>query len=181
MNKSKLATLVLLPLSIALLSGCHSLKKTDSSAASTPAAAPMATAPAEAPAAPVAVVTPKPPVMEDVTISSTPSGATVVINGSEVGTTPLIATVDRAKSYTLTVKQAGYDLNSRVLKSRWTLFGGIRMPMEVAVKLASTKDPVKSLESAVASLDKQLKASAIDGAQYKQQLAEAARFYSQSK
>jgi len=182
MNISKLATLTLIPLSIALLSGCHSMKKADSSASSPAAPAPMALAPAVAPIAVVPVTfAPKAPVMEDVKVTSTPSGATVVINGSEVGVTPLVATVDRAKSYILTVKQSGYDLDTRILKAHWTLFHGTRMPAEVAVKLTSTVNAANSLETTMSSLDHQLKSKNIDITQHNEQLAEAARFYSQSK
>lgn len=49
---------------------------------------------------------------QEVTISSTPPGATVVVDGVAIDTTPAVAAVSRTRSHTLRVERAGYAAES---------------------------------------------------------------------
>jgi len=184
MNISKLATFTLFPLTLALLSGCALKKKTADSASVPAAASPMAAEPAKAPA---------PPVLQDVTIRSTPSGAKVLIDGSDVGVTPLVAQLNVAAHYDLAFLLPGYLVSSQTVQARafptsigvgkagLTSTGKATMPSDVRVSLSVDRDPAKALASAIVTLDSQLSRGQITPAIYKLKIAEVTRFYSQGK
>jgi hypothetical protein len=198
MNISKLTTLTLLPLTLALSAGCSHLKTSDPrSAAPAPmAAAPASTAapaPVEAPA-PTPVKTPKPPVWQDVTIRSIPSGATVVIDGQPVGTTPLSAKLELGTSYNLELLLPGYLISSQSVHAVSSNGGGISLgkaglvayhpvafPGELRIFLSLDQNPLKALENAISTLDSQLERNKITPDAYQEKVAEVTRFYSQGK
>ncbi len=186
MKLTKYAIYTLFPLTLALFSGCALKKK--SADATAPAAA-AAETPASKPAR-----EPAPPVFQDVTIRSVPSGARVLLDGAEVGVTPLMAKLNIASRYDLTLLLPNYLANTRTIQKSGVVAGGISLgktglsshaapglPSEVKVSLSVDKDPVKGLSSAIKALDSQLKAGQITPAIYKAKLAEVTRFYSASK
>ncbi|HVY71573.1 MAG TPA: PEGA domain-containing protein [Verrucomicrobiae bacterium] len=203
MNTSKLAGLTLLSISLALASGCSTVKKSSAAKpeaapadAAAPAPAVAAAAPEEAKpeAKPAAPAKPKAPVLKDVIIRSTPAGATVLINGQDVGVTPLVATqLDRAKRYDVSLMLPGYLIANTTIrsvahvvagpagKSSMASFSPAALPNEVHVALKTDKDPYKALTAAIVDLDSQLKKGQITPIQYKEKSAEVARFYGQAK
>lgn len=195
MKTTKYVAYALLPLTLALLPGCALKKKSADSAAAKDAAAPMAAtpAPAEAPA-PAPAKAPAPPVLQDVTIRSVPSGARVLIDGMEVGVTPLMAKLDVAAHYDVTLLLPNYLAASRTIQKTGVISGGLSLgktglsshassalPAEVRVSLSIDKDPVKGLTSAIKALDSDLRSGRITPAIYKAKLAELTRFYSGSR
>ncbi len=184
MNLTKLTTLTLIPLTLALSTGCTLLKKKSA----------PAPAPADATAAATPVKAPKAPVWQDVVIRSVPSGATVVIDGQEVGVTPLRASLDLAQSYDLELKLSGYLLSMQSLHAVASGGSGVSLgksglagyhppafPRQVRIPLVLNKDSFKALENAIATLDNQLKRQKITAAAYQQKVTEVTRFYSQGK
>ena len=206
MKISKLLILTLIPLTLALSSGCSILKKksapapapTDAAVSTTPVATPTpepAPAPiaAEAPA-PTPAKTPQPPVWQDVAIRSTPSGATVKINGQTVGTTPLSAQFELGQHYEVELLLAGYLIHTQTVQAQSSGGGGIALgkagmvsyhpaafPSELRVSLSRDKDPFKAMEKAVAALDAQLEMHKITPDAYKEKVTEVTRFYAQGK
>ncbi len=204
MKPTKLVALTLIPFTLALLPGCALKKKSADASAPTSAAAasaPVAAAPAptETPAAepakaPAPVKAPKPPVLQDVTILSNPSGARVLLDGNEVGVTPLMAKLDVAAQYDLTLLLPNYLASTTTVKKSVPITGGVSLgktglashgapslPGVVRVSLSVDKDPVKALTSAIKALDGQLKSGQITPAIYKAKLVEVTRFYTGSK
>jgi hypothetical protein len=188
MNLTKLTTLTLIPLTLALSSGCSLLKK------NSPPAPASAEATAAATPAPKPAKAPKAPVWQDVVIRSVPSGATVVIDGQPVGVTPLSASLDLARTYDLELKLSGYLINMQSLRAVSGGGGGVSLgksglagyhppafPSQVRIPLALNKDSFKALENAIAMLDNQLKRQKITPAVYQQKVAEVTRFYSQGQ
>ncbi|HTB63996.1 MAG TPA: PEGA domain-containing protein [Opitutales bacterium] len=194
MKITKLASLTLLPLSLALITGCSSLKK--SSAPATDAAtstAPAAAAPAatDTPAAPAPVKAPKAPVIQDVVINSVPAGATVILNGQEAGQTPYAAKLEVGNAYSIELRLAGYLIDSESVRAASSSGVPIKTGMSTShppafrgqyiFNLAPVKDPFHALQNAVSVLDVQLSRHKITPDEYKQKVAELARFYSQGK
>ena len=155
MNTSKLATFALLTLAVAQFTGCAMMKKTGASAsASSPAS-----------------------VSENVHIQSTPSGATVSINGNDVGVTPLVTVLDPSQTYIMGVKQAGFYYYTQTLKAEAAASSPAQFPPELSVTLAPVQDSFHALEVAVAKLDDQLATHQISPEAYKQQLPEVTGLY----
>lgn len=198
MNLTKLTTLTLIPLTLALSSGCSHLNK-NSAPTPAPAEAPVAAtpAPAAAPAetsAPKPAKAPKPPVWQEVVIRSIPSGATVVIDGQPVGVTPLSATLDLGQSYDLELKLPGYLINTRSLHALSFSGGSLSLgktglaanhppafPGKLTISLTVDKAPFEALAKAIATLDAQLSRHKITPDAYQEKVAEVTRFYSQGQ
>ncbi len=84
----------------------------EKAAAEQPAAEKPAEGAAEKPAAPAAAA-PPPPVLK---ITSTPSGAQVLIDGKEVGTTPFLSKeIDPASPHAITIKKDGFEASERMV------------------------------------------------------------------
>ena len=49
---------------------------------------------------------------QDILISSNPDGAAVIVNGEEIGVTPMMFTVARNNAYTVTLRKPGYHPTS---------------------------------------------------------------------
>lgn len=69
---------------------------------------------------------------QDIGISSNPSGAIVMVDGSQFGKTPVIANLQRGKSHVITIHKDGYEdasLTTSADVSGWVwgniLFGGL--------------------------------------------------------
>jgi molecular chaperone DnaK len=74
---------------------------------------PAAEKPAEAAAEKPAAAAPPPPVLK---ITSTPSGAQVLIDGKEVGTTPFLSKeIDPASPHAITIKKDGFEASERMV------------------------------------------------------------------
>ncbi len=141
-----------------------------------------------------AKVVAKPAVLKDVTIRSTPAGATVTIDGHDVGVTPLVANqLDEAKSYDVSLTLSGYAPAHATIRAEARAVSGpggksgmssylpAALPGEISLKLKAIKDPFKELAAASAELDNQLQKGKITAAQYKEKNAELARVYGQAK
>jgi hypothetical protein len=84
----------------------------EKAAATPPAAEKAAEGAAEKPATPAAA-TPPAPVLK---ITSTPSGAQVLIDGKEVGTTPFLSKeIDPASPHAITIKKDGFEASERMV------------------------------------------------------------------
>jgi hypothetical protein len=190
MHLSKLATLTLLPLALALSSGCSHLS-TANTAVPAPAAATASATPASS-AAPAPA--PKPAVWQDVVISSIPTGATVMIDDQQVGVAPLSAHLEVGQSYQVELLLPGYLISSRNVQAVSSGGGGpslgkaglvsyhlVAFPDEVRVYLTAYKDPYRALVKAVAALDAQLGMHKITPDVYREKVAEVTRFYTQGK
>ncbi len=110
-------------------------------------------APAEKPAA--AAPAPAPPILK---VSSSPSGAQVLIDGRELGSTPFVSKeVDPSAPHTITIKKDGYEPNERMVSGLdWSRpHGGSPQTLKVNAKLrraagapAATPSPAPAKENA---------------------------------
>jgi uncharacterized protein YceK len=188
MNTSKLVTLSLLTLAVAQFTGCASMKKNAS--ATQPAPVAEANTPAPAEKTPTA---PKAPILDEILIVSDPVGAAVSIDGNSVGITPLSTTLDRARTYTLTVTQPGYVVYTRPLKAESQVAGGQtgragfmtftpkRIPRTLYLTLNPVEDRYAKLALVVGVLDNRLRKEQITPEEYKKELAEVTGKYRQTQ
>ena len=103
---------------------------------------------------------------QDVSVASSPSGASVVINGADIGETPITQELDRGSQHTIELNLDGYKSESIIVNretSGWVVgnivFGGlIGLAVDAATggmyKLSPTEIN-RSLDGDTASLDEE--------------------------